>query len=952
MSDFNRLLLNLHAEARRCDRDQALLGALGVGAFAYPHQLDSVHRMLTSPACRWLLADEVGLGKTVQAIMVMRALAAQSPRPFVAALVVPDDLVEQWEKELLARGHAIALEAGDAGAPRSKLIVRLGRPSRIADGGKINPDKVDLLLIDEFTKLQVSVREELIAAGRTIPHVIAMTATPALHEARTRSELMTLLEPEAARVARAEGRPILKVLADREDHALSRFGGGMGDAARRRAIEDSYGLYRRLIRTQRTDYPDTLPQRRYQPIRVAPTDGDIERARAIRGYIEAAEAANLGHRRDVLLQVAGRSPRSLRDRLTTLRNAASVTDARRRIDAVLRDEQGDAKLDALIDHVRGVLARKPHSRLVIVAEDNPTTDYLHEALDKLVDAKIARKRRVMRAAEELEVQIAILKDALEEFVSGEANILVAALDAREGHNLQFADEIIFFALPWSPHDIQQWIGRIDRLGTRGIPSSRTIAITPIVTEGSIEARILDVLEATKVFEKSEVYDEAEWSAISDAINAAAEGEAGASWSDAASCARDIGDAADEWLKSTKLAPSPRTTIAERRAARLRERSYACPVPVEPDERLNWFQARERGLDIMLKLAREEYFDIRSDKDGEQSFKTIWYKASGGDPELLLADIDSRHAGHRLAFIAKRTAIECPPNAYVEQKAGGKRPLHFLDHGCSLHDQLVDALEKKAIPTEITTEFTVEYPSGHPILAWEGQRLFVATATLDLTHALAPDLDTIVGPADEQASRPEQDARASVRRTLEAALAADRRWLNDRAPPEFFISIVREADDRFQAVPEAGVAILAPSHDRQRARQLSRRKSVHPETKLIQARKAAQADLTKRGGEVLNRAILAISDAVAHRLSAIDADLEQQVAAAEAELASAEALDQKLVFNQAAVRGANLALSLVRSAGTARQEWLSGAANALNQAAILGKRHNFWVLPRAIEIPED
>ena len=80
------MLLGLHAAARRLDRDQALLGALGVGAFAYTHQIDSVHRMVTGTACRWLLADEVGLGKTIQAIMVMRALAAQSPRPLTAAL--------------------------------------------------------------------------------------------------------------------------------------------------------------------------------------------------------------------------------------------------------------------------------------------------------------------------------------------------------------------------------------------------------------------------------------------------------------------------------------------------------------------------------------------------------------------------------------------------------------------------------------------------------------------------------------------------------------------------------------------------------------------------------------------------------------------------------------------------------------------------------------------------
>lgn len=944
MSEFNRLLLNIHAEARRCDRNQAMLGALGVGAFAYPHQLDSVHRMLTAPACRWLLADEVGLGKTVQAIMVMRALAAQSPRPFVAALVVPDDLVEQWEKELLARGHAIAIEAGEAGEASGNLVIRLARPSRIAAGGKINPDKVDLLLVDEFTKLQVAARNELIAAGRSIPHIIAMTATPALHQSRARSELLELLEPEAARIARAEDRSILKVLAEREDAALKRFDGELADSAGRRALEDSYGLYRRLIRTQRTDYPDTLPQRRYQPIRVSPTDGDIERAKATRAYLEAAERAGLDYKRDALLQVAGRSPQSLRERLSTLKRTQSVQDAWRRIDTALRDEPGDAKLDALVDHLRGVLARTPHARIMIVAEDNPTTDYLYDTLTKLVDAKIARKRRVMRAAEELEVQVAMLKDALEEFVSGEASILVAALDAREGHNLQFADEIIFFALPWSPHDIQQWIGRIDRLGTRGIPSSRTIAITPIVTENSIEARILDVLDATKVFEKSDVYDESEWAEISNAINSAAEGNSGASWTQATSCARDLGDAADEWLKSTKLPPSPRTVIAERRASRLRARDYACPLIVgEEDQKFTWFQWRERGLDVLLKLAREEYFDIRRDKDGHQAFNTIWYKSK--DPELLLGDVDSRHAGHRHAFIAKRTAIECPPNTYVEQGEGSKRRLHFLDHGCTLHDQIVMAIASRPIASDITSEFTVEYPADHPILALEGRRLLIAIATLDLSNSISPDLEAVVGTADPTASKAEQDARASTLRMLEAALAADRRWLLDRCPPEFMVSVFAEEGGGFAAVPTAAAAILDTSHGRQRGRQLGRRRSALNEAALVQARKAAQQDLQKRGSEALNRALLAVTGGANNRLFAIEADIEAQIAAARAEQASAEKLDQKLVFNQAALRGAVLAAQLAEAAGAARNAWLGGAAAAVERQAALSKARYFWLVPR-------
>ena len=224
MSDFHRVLLGLHAAARRLDRDQALLGALGVGAFAYTHQIDSVHRMVTGTACRWLLADEVGLGKTIQAIMVMRALAAQSPCPLTAALVVPDDLVSQWEEELLCRGHVLALESGDEGGVHGNLVMRLVRPSRLLAGGRIVADRIDLLLVDEFTKLQVQVREDLIVASRTIPNVIAMTATPALHQARTRRELMALLEPEADRIARAEDRDILKVLAEREVSARNEWG--------------------------------------------------------------------------------------------------------------------------------------------------------------------------------------------------------------------------------------------------------------------------------------------------------------------------------------------------------------------------------------------------------------------------------------------------------------------------------------------------------------------------------------------------------------------------------------------------------------------------------------------------------------------------------------------------------------------------------------------------------
>lgn len=942
MSDFHRVLLGIHAAARRLDRDQALLGALGVGAFAYPHQIDSVHRMVTGAACRWLLADEVGLGKTIQAIMVMRALAAQSPRPLTAALVVPDDLVSQWEEELLCRGHILALESGDEGGVHGNLVMRLVRPSRLLAGGRIVADRIDLLVVDEFTKLQIQVRDDLIVAARTIPNVIALTATPALHLARTRRELMALLEPEADRIARAEDRDILEILAERETHARNEWGSEFQDASKRRAVEEAFGLYRRLIRTARTDYPDALPKRYYQPIKLSPTDGDIERSRTTRLYLDAAREANLDIRREALLQVAGRSPQSLRERLSTLRRTTpGLQAAWRQIDTCLRDEPGDAKLDALIDHLRIFHAKNPNGRAVVVAEDNPTTDYLRDAIEKLTDMGVARKRRAVGAAEELEVQVALLKEALDDFISGEAKILVAADAAREGHNLQFADEIIFFALPWSPPDIQQWIGRIDRLGTKGLPANRRITITPIVVENSIESSILNVLEGTGVFLRSEVFDESEWKAISDAIASAANGITGATWGEAAKQARNLGEAYDAWLEATALPPSPRTALAMRCEKRFRSRQYAAPLePVEGFD-WNWHIMRERAAEMMIKLAREDFLDVRSGQDGDQRFKTLWYKSKPDANDLIIPDIDSRSSWHRQAFIVRRTDIECPPRTHVVQNDGAKRRLNFFDHGCGIHDSVIGAFEKHAPATGLNTEFIVEYPDDHPILRWADRRLLIAVSEVDLRDGLAFDPDTMRGIEGTPASKAEQDARAAMARISLAQFQADRRWMIDLVPPELmFVTLVEDGEEF--PVAEAQTAAF----DCIGSRQLAWRRTTMSEARQRAARNAAVRQLTKVGGEYLARAQLAIRRAVPARLFAAQADAESLFAAARAELKVASALDSKLEFNRATIRGAELMLRLSEEAWQARFARLEALEAALGQVAKLKPPQLFWLIPKA------
>jgi hypothetical protein len=948
VSEFHRLLLGLHARARRLDRDQALLGALGVAALAYAHQIDNVHRMVTGTNCRWLLADEVGLGKTVQAIMVMRALAAQSPRPLNVALVVPDDLASQWVEELLARGHVLPLEAGEDGGVSGNVMLRLARPSRLAAGARLIAEKIDLLIIDEFTKLQVQVRRDLIAASRSIPHILAVTATPALHLASMRQELMALIEPEADRTAQAEGRDVLIVLAEREERAIERYYDRLRDASGQRAVEQAYGLYRHLIRAVRADYPMALPKRHYQPIRLTPTDGDAERARTVRAYLDAAKTSGVEIRRDLLLQVAGRSHASLRERLSTLRRSSpSLQTSWQQIDTCLRDEPGDAKLDALIDHMRGLHARNEEARVVIVAEDNPTTDYLRTAIETLADLKVANKRRSVSAEEELAVQVTGLKEALEDFITGEAKVLVAADVAKEGHNLQFANEIVFFALPWSPLDIQQWIGRIDRLGINDISANRYVTITPIVIEGSIEDQILGVLEGSGVFLRSEVFDEADWQDISKAINAAAEGAAGASWKDALRSARSLGETYDVWLETARLRPMLRSEVAARCMARFRGRRYAIPMSEVDGYEWNWYHMRERAADTMLRLACEDYLEIRKASMARQRFRTVWYKSRPGPDDFRIPDLDTRSSWYRLAFITHRSAIECPPYPYVVQNDGEKRQLHFFDHGCPLHDYAITAFEQQTPATDIQTEFTVAYPSDHPLLRWEGRRLLVGIGELTLRDAIAFNFETMIPPRRDRASKTEQEVRDAMSRAALVQFEADRRWLNDLAPPDLLVAVLAEDGGNLTAADEAAAAVFDPYYEGVCARQIGKRRLM-PSESLSTARVTLDNRLQQLGSDRLDRALMALRSALNDRLFAVQADIDNMTVAAKAEIRAAAALDGKLEFNRAIQRGADLRLELTEEAAALRLARLKGLPNAIEGTARVRNAKAFWLVPRAVK----
>jgi len=941
LSEPMRFWLAVQARARVIDRDQALLGALGVGADPLPHQIANVRRMLTQPGGRWLLADEVGMGKTIQAIMLMRALAAQSARRLTVGLVVPDDLVLQWEGELLTRGHLPALEqsaesaAEDDGVDEDPRIrLRLFRPSRfgVADAERLQG--VDMLIVDEYPRLTVQVREEVQRAARDAAYVLILTATPALHDPAVKADLLALIEPEAARTALAETRGVLDVLGARELSGVqalasddwSAWSALPPDTDRHEATRSACGLYRRLLRTRRQDYPDLLPDRVYAPITVAPTDGDIVRAEAARAAVVAAREADLEVRTDRLLQVAGRSPRALDTRLRDVSNKdRAIRDALVEHRARVSRHSGDARLDALLDELLSRRRDDSHHRALVVAEDNPTVEYLAEAIRSALDVPVVELARTRGINDSLEVQAAKQRVLIQPFLEGTAPVLVAADVAKEGFNLQSADQILFYALPWFPQDVEQWIGRIDRLGGPVVKGRiRGVEVTPLIVRGSLEERIGTVLQASGVFERTAIYDGGTWDELRAEIEAEGYGDAAANWSGLAKRAQAVARDRDaDLLTDTAFPPPYNASAARDDYDHLSRRAYAGPRISQRHKPNDWFDAREGAVAGLLAVLRAaEVLDIRSNKhDIEQTwvrFRTLWYFRKPRPEDVVFPELDGRNVGHLQNVLTHRSHMSRPPTLQVRHHESHQpRRLRLLDHGDALHDSIVDRLDQWPVHAS-TMEHLVQFPVGHPVLAWRGRPILALVATLDPASLFDPT-SLAAPPKSSYRSGSEQLAanRAAIIQLRD--LEADRRWLLDLCPPVLLRAgvLLDGASPRLIDEPDVLFDPLAADVVARYVR------SGHPSapTALAGMRTLGTARLAQNAERCTSAAAQVLGEALPLRLFLLAAERNDRVVAAEAELVQARARTGPREIVQAGVRAAEFTVEATWRDGEARLQRL-------------------------------
>lgn len=792
-------------------------GALGVAADPLPHQLATVRRVLGDSHIRHLLSDEVGLGKTVQALMIINALRWQDPS-HRTLVIAPDNLLSQWQEEAWIRGHVMPAIAGtidgsdDETSPITlarprDLMTRTGQEARTI---RADPTVFDLLIVDEPQTMPRDAIQFLSQVADEFRQVLVLSATPRLGDPSWRDPILRMIEPEAAFRARIEGQPLDEILEDREAQAISAIR-NPEELLERTSGFVRAGAGRRVIRNGRADWGEYLPQRRNHEIRIQPLaperlrfeiadmllrDADPEQG--LQGSAWTSAKA---------LQRSARAARTVLADLTTRGGTLGKMAEEARIASL--ENPGDSRLDALLDILSAQWGGNPDKAFIIVCGDNPTIDMLRTALPRyfpdLADA-ISVLRRPASTDVEGVTNLREIQETLAPMLSGDSRLLLVGDWVQAGLNLHHvAQGIIFFSLPWEVDSIDQLIGRVDRLRSTGDRkgAKRTIEIWRILLEGSQEAAIADLVSALGVFDSPlPPLSPSELTEVQASLGQAAIKR---------QTTRGVSPLAGKGTGlQTRFASADPFTVRRASAEYESWHEQPCPAPAMMNDRARPndtpIRKEERAIAAWLRaISSSTDFDVggRVDKEDGYGFQTIWYHGVGergraGDSPFLLpgASRDNWMTGH-VPFIYRRSAITAPPRKGVftddgERSSEGSksaRPLHFLDHGGDLHDALVHGYSTGVMeqfgPTKPVVQTSVRLPEGHP--ARDIGPIVIATIV-----SLDPFPDELLPPlwspaANEiQASAPTEAQRKSLtadRRHLQTLLRAIQRRVRLEVPAQ-------------------------------------------------------------------------------------------------------------------------------------------------------------------------
>jgi superfamily II DNA or RNA helicase len=506
-----------------------------------PHQFRVLRKTLSGFPVRMMLADEVGMGKTIEAGLVLKEMKLRgmverilvlAPKSLLLQWIVEMDslfgesfdlvLPGSWGADTALRGdniwkrHAQVVTSVDSVKPKeaqrgwTRERVERYNVARFHD---LIGAGWDMVIIDESHKVagaseDVSRYELAKELAKAVPHVLLLSATPHSGKSDAFRRLLALLDPASF----GTGVPLTKdlvetvVIRTEKRTCLDAEGKPLFAPRTTRLVTVPFAPRHALQQQLYEDVSAYVVESYNQAMRTGDKGSRLllillqrlmsSSTRAIRRFLaQRADVLRGGEATESVpsedaLHVGSEDELSDEEDMDAVvqgvlfsvqASSAELADVQRLLELAVRVEQSgpDARAEALYEQMLRLAQEdaEPSKKFLVFTEFTATQEMLAEFLE-------GRGYGVVTLNGGMD--IAERKAAVESF-RHDAQVLVSTDAGGEGLNMQFAHVVMNFDLPYNPMRVEQRIGRVDRIGQK-----REVKALNFVLENSVEARLYDI----------------------------------------------------------------------------------------------------------------------------------------------------------------------------------------------------------------------------------------------------------------------------------------------------------------------------------------------------------------------------------------------------------------------------------------------------------------------------
>lgn len=430
------------------------------------YQIETARKVLRQLGGRALLADEVGLGKTIEAGLILSEYLARGMIQSILVLT-PASLVSQWQYELLEKFNCDTVTTDDKQLQQNsnefwtshhRIIASLNTAKSPKHYPHVTKRNWDLVIVDEahHLKNRSTLNWKLVNALNK-RFILMLTATPVQNSLVELFNLLTLLKPGLLKTE----------AAFKKEYVSSNNGRVPKNPEKLRQL-----MREVMVRNTRSLVDVQLPKRFATTITVTPSSSEQKLYQDLTNFLREQDQNLDKFSRTNLLMRAGSSSRALTESLKNLAKRLPSDELKTLTRRAAQIKQVE-KATALVD-----LLKQSQQKTIVFTTHKATSAYLAETF---LDAGIP-------FAEFLGDMSLKQKDAAIDAFRDSVSVLLASETGGEGRNIQFANCIVNYDLPWNPMKIEQRIGRIHRIG-----QTQDVFIFNFCLKDSIEEYILRIL---------------------------------------------------------------------------------------------------------------------------------------------------------------------------------------------------------------------------------------------------------------------------------------------------------------------------------------------------------------------------------------------------------------------------------------------------------------------------